>query len=172
MNFILYPFMALAAIGLALSISTHVLALLGLDMPGGQLVWHLHTGIFVVWLPTVLVSMRMTRHVKRKDFWKVAFLGCPVWMRRTLYALFAYAVLNFILFMFFSTGHVHSGGNAPASVVRGFSGHWMIFYGVAFGTLYSAIYRPELLKSRKCTNGHAVDPVARFCPTCGHAVPD
>jgi hypothetical protein len=169
MNFILYPFMLLAAAGLALSVIAHVLAIAGIELPGGQLVWSLHMGIFVVWIPTVLVSMRATRHVSQKDYWKVAFSGCPVWMKRTLYGLFGYAIFNFILFMFLSNDGPRPTGDAPASVIRGFSGHWMIFYGAAFGTLYSVIHAPHLFRDRKCPSGHVVVPSANFCPECGHA---
>jgi hypothetical protein len=171
MSIVLYPFMLLAAVGLALSVVAHVMALAGIELPGGQLVWTLHIGIFVVWIPTVLVSIRTTRHANRKDFWKVALSGCPAWMRKAFYVLFAYAILNFILFMLTTTNGRQPAGDAPPSVVRGFSGHWMIFYGAAFATLYSAIHAPHLFRDRKCPNGHAVGPVVHFCPECGHAFP-
>lgn len=171
MNLVLYPFMVLAAVGLALSVVAHGMALAGLQLPGGQMVWMLHVGIFVVWLPTILVAYGATRYANRKDFWKVALAGCPAWMRRALYMLFAYGVFNFIIFMF-GTGHdLHPSGDAPPSIVRGFSGHWMIFYGAAFATLYSAIHAPQLFRERTCPNGHSVAPTVRFCPECGHAFP-
>jgi hypothetical protein len=171
MRIVLYPFMLLAAVGLALSVVAHVMAFAGFEFPGGKLVWTLHIGIFVVWIPTVLVSIRTTRYASRKDFWKVALSGCPPWMRKALYVLFAYAILNFILFMLTTTNAPHPAGDAPPSVVRGFSGHWMIFYAAAFATLYSAIHAPRLFRDRKCPNGHAVDPTAHFCPECGYAFP-
>src|SRR6185312_9354330 len=98
MQIILYPFMIAAGIGFALSVMAHLLALAGIEPPGGSLVWDLHAGIFVVWIPAVIVSMRTTRFSGRKDFWKVALSGCPVWMRRVFYVIFAYAIINFILF--------------------------------------------------------------------------
>ena len=172
MTAILYLFLVLSVCGLALSIGAHLIALAGVAIPGGKLVWALHIGIFVVWIPTVLVSMQMTRYANRKDFWKVALAGCPLWMRRAGYVLFGYAILNFILFIATTASQPEQlSGDAPPSVVRGFSGHWMIFYGTAFATLYSRIYAPHLYRERRCPQGHAVSPTARFCPDCGYAFP-
>ncbi len=161
--------MVLAACGLALSIGAHCMALAGIPIPGGKLVWALHIGIFVVWIPAVLTSMQTRRYVNRKDFWKVALAGCPVWMRRSFYVLFGYAILNFIVFFATTASRPKQQiGDAPPSVVRGFSGHWMVFYGAAFAVLYSRIYAPQLYRERKCPQGHSVSPTARFCPDCGY----
>lgn len=170
----LYPFMVLAACGIALSIAAHFMALAGVPIPGGGLVWVLHAGIFVVWVPAVLVSLKMTRHASRKDLWKVALAGCPEWMRRSLYVLFGYAMLNFILFFVTTAGQPrkdHQNSSSP-EVIRGFSGHWMIFYGVAFAIFYSRIHSPELYRERKCPQGHSSAPTARFCSECGHDFSD
>ncbi|MDQ6628573.1 MAG: zinc ribbon domain-containing protein [Pseudomonadota bacterium] len=163
----LVSFMTLAAVGLLLSICAHLAALFGLPLPGRNAVFGLHVGIFVVWLPAVIVATRTTRAANRKDFWRTALSGCPVWMRRGLYMLFAYAILNFVIFMVGGTHGGQSGGAPMASEVRGFSGHWMMFYAAAFAILYSAVHAPHLLRDRKCANGHAVAPTAQFCPECG-----
>jgi len=164
--------MVLAAIGFILSVTAHVMALLGIPIPGGGLVWGLHIGIFVVWIPTVLVGNRMTRGTNRKDFWKTTLVGCPVWMQRALHVVFFYAIFNFIYFLITTSSHPKITGVAPPSIVRGFSGHWMLFYGAAFATLYSAIHAPRLLRERKCPQGHSVTPLDRFCPKCGTALPE
>lgn len=173
MKAVLYPFMLLAGSGLVLSLGAHCMALAGVRIPGGGLVWVLHAGIFVVWVPTVLVSARMTRHASRKDFWKVALAGCPVWMRRAGGVLFVYAFLNFFLFMATAPGKPKEPkqskmSETPLAVIRGFSGHWMIFYGAAFAVLYSMIHAPEAYRERKCPQGHKAAPDARFCSECGH----
>jgi hypothetical protein len=169
MKTVLYPFMVLAACGLVLSVAAHCMALAGIPVPGGKLVWSLHIGIFVVWIPTVLTSMQMTRYSNRKDFWKVTFAGCPVWMRRAVYALFGYAILNFIVFTASTGGQPkHLTGPAPPSMIRGFSGHWMVFYGMAFAILFSRIYAPQLYNERKCPQGHTASATARFCSECGY----
>jgi hypothetical protein len=168
MNALLYPFMLLSALGLLLSIGSHLAALAGFPIPGGNLVWFLHIGIFVVWLPTVLVTIRISRHGKRSDLWKLALSGCPAWARYALYGLLGYAVINFILGMSnmpSSYGGVTSA--TPGAELRLASGHWMAFYSAAFATLYSAINKSSLLKNRKCVQGHDVAPLDEFCPECG-----
>src|SRR5947208_750412 len=120
---ILFPFMALALIGFILSVAAHLAAVAGSPIPLGKGVWALHVGIFVVWLPTVLVGNRMTRGANRKDFWKIALVGCPKWMRTALYLVFGYAILNFVLFMATTASRSQPKGDAPREVIRGFSGH-------------------------------------------------
>jgi hypothetical protein len=70
-----------AGVGLVLSILSHLAALLGTQRPLGDQAFWLHMGIFVVWIPTVLVSQRLTSGVDRKDFWNAALRGCPAWMK-------------------------------------------------------------------------------------------
>jgi hypothetical protein len=172
MTALLYPLMPLAACGFILSVAAQILALTGIPLPGGNLVWMLHVGIFVVLIPAVLVSARCARYPHRRDFWKVVLAGCPAWMRRAVYVIFGYAIFNFILFMFIVNGHPKPAGDAPPSVIRGFSGHGMAFYSAAFAILYAVIHSPNLLRERKCPWGHSVSPAARFCPECGHAFPE
>ena len=163
MNLILYPFMLLAACGFALSMAAHGMALAGAVIPGGKLVLALHIGIFVVLLPVVFLSRKTARNANGKDFWKIALAGCPVWMRRGFYVLFAYGIFNFILLIATTVGQPkHQTGDALPSVIRGFSGHWMVFYGAAFAVLYSRIHAPHLYRERKCPQGHVVTPIARF----------
>jgi hypothetical protein len=61
----------------------------------------------VVWIPAVLVAQRLVGSTNRKDFWKVVLKGSPDWMRYMVYTFFAYAFVNFLLFM----GKAPSGGN-------------------------------------------------------------
>jgi hypothetical protein len=96
MSALLFPFMLIAAVGFVSSAAAHIASLAGVQPPGGGLVWSLHIGIFVVWIPTVLVATRITGGTDRKDFWKLVLSGCPAWMRQAGYVLFAYAILNFI----------------------------------------------------------------------------
>jgi hypothetical protein len=163
----LVPFIWLAALGFALSVAAHVASIAGIPLPGGQSIWLLHIGIFVVWIPTVLISGKVMRGERRRDFWKIVLSGCPPWMLVLGYALFGYVFLNFFYFMATSSGHGHYTGDPPPSVIRGFSGHWMLFYGVAFMTLYSVKRKPGLLGQATCSNGHAVSSADRFCRVCG-----
>jgi hypothetical protein len=139
MRILLYPLGVMAAAGFLLSLAAHLLAITGTEVPGGGKVWALHLGIFVVWLPVVLISRRKPQRGQCKDHWKAVMSACPVWMSRGLKLLFAYALVNFMLFFVGTIGQPKPHGAAPPAVIRGFSGHWMVFYGAAFITFYSAI---------------------------------
>lgn len=165
---ILTFFMTLAAIGLVLSVAVHLCALFGFNVPFAKEAWGLHGGIFVVWLPTVIVAHRLSKDFKQKDLWKAALRGCPTWMKYITYFFFGYAILNFAIFMF---GTMASpAGKSELNELRGFSGHWMAFYSAAMSVLYSAINYESYDDTRKCLNGHAVSPLAKFCEECGAPV--
>ena len=67
--------------------------------------------------------------------------------------------------------HPQPPGEAPPEVVRGFSGHWMVFYSAAFATLYSASVIGYSGLDRKCPNGHTVAVTAKYCDECGAELP-
>jgi len=164
----LYPFILLAAVGLALSVLVHVSALLGWPDPFESYVWGLHAGVFVVWPPAILVTQRYTRDFKQAEFWKAALRGCPRWMRTMMYACLGYAIVNFGWFMFSD----FSGGapRATDNDVRAFSGHWMAFYSAALAVMYSASRIDPYDATRKCLQGHTVSPLSNFCEQCGSPV--
>lgn len=165
MNTILYPFIVLSLIGLVLSIFVHFASLLGFNLPDAAM--GLHIGIFVVWIPTVIVGNRLTKNTPRNDYWKVALQGCPAWMKYMTYVFFGYAFINFALFFFGSFGvQANSTGDVSPSVLRGFSGHWMAFYSAALAMLYSGT-RASQMQTRRCSNGHAVSLSAKYCEKCG-----
>jgi hypothetical protein len=166
---LLYPFMFLSALGFLLSLVAHVVSICGLSIPDRIPVMDLHIGIFIVWFPAVLVAGRMTNSTNRKDFWKVALSGCPLWMRRSFYVIGGYALLNFAFFIL-RGGTRASGGEASPSIVWGFSGHWLAFYGAAFAILYSAIHAPQIMQKRYCSEGHLTSPSDDFCPKCGRSL--
>ena len=159
MEILLYPFVALSALGLILSLAAHIGALLGLNVPSAAMA--LHIGIFVVWFPAVIVSnFSLTKKYDRKDFWKVVLRGAPKWMQYMTYGFFGYALINFAIFIFVDT----------SNVIRGFSGHWMAFYSAALAILYSAIQIKKKGLIRKCPNGHEVSLNAAFCEECGQMI--
>jgi len=138
-----FPFLLIAGTGFLLSLAAHVLALPGKAMPGGGLVWALHVGIFLVWIPAILFTRRKLQNVPRGKQMDAVLRDSPLWMRRTVKILFVYAFVNFLLFMVSTMGHPKPAGAAPPAVIRGFSGHWMIFYAVAFVTFYSIVKRRD-----------------------------
>jgi len=135
--------MVIAAAGFVPSVAAHVMALAGKILPGGGLVWMLHVGIFLVWFPAILSNKRKFKTLKRRVEWETMLAVCPVWMRRVLKLVFAYALVNFVLFFMATIGQPKPTGAAPARVIRGFSGHWMVFYWAAFVTLCAGIKTPH-----------------------------
>src|SRR5438270_8806664 len=121
MKVLAFPLLLIAGAGFLLSLTAHVLALFGIAMPGGGLVWALHVGIFVVWIPAILLSKRRLSNVPRKDQMNAMLGDSPVWMRRAVKILFVYALVNFLLFIISMTGHPKPTEAAPPAVIRGFS---------------------------------------------------
>jgi hypothetical protein len=141
-----------ALIGFCLSLAVHVAALLGADV-SEQVphLWLLHVGVIVVFGPLVLASHRA---FGRAPSFAVIRSAYPAWAVMIAAVLFPYAVLNFILFMVATEGGtphaeggrfiLHSHGKLireissseyvafKANEVRGFSGHWLVFYFAAF----------------------------------------
>ena len=155
----LVPFALLAGAGFVASVVVHVLSWTPLVLP--EWVMGLHFGIFVVWLPAVLAARPLTADRPQRDFWRAALRGSPAWMRQLVRLTLAYAVLNFIVFLATSFGRE----GAPT---RGFSGHWMAFYGAAAAILWSALHAVD--ERRLCLNGHVTSSTARFCEICGAGV--
>lgn len=169
---ILVPLLALAAMGFLCSVLVHIAALVGFVPPGGNAVFALHVGIFVVWFPVVFLAMRISQGQRGFKSWVPLLSGCPVWFRGLLLALFAYTFLNFFLAFNGEVGHQQQSDALAPATLRGFSGHWMLFYAAGFGVLLTAYRRPWMLRAAKCPAGHKVLHDAKFCPTCGAALPE
>lgn len=165
---VLRPLMWLAIAGFCASLVVHVLALFGVPSPFGAATWLLHAGIFVVWLPTVLVAQRLAKSVRQADLWKAILRGCPPWVRTGAYVVGGYAFVNFAVFAFQTV--TYAKGNIPENIeYRGFSGHWMVFYFVGAAALYSASRLG--LSQRRCPRGHEASPFANYCDVCGMQLP-
>jgi hypothetical protein len=157
---ITYPTMVLSAVGLLACVTLHIATLLAAPELAGKVTSVLFPGIFVVWLPTVLVMNRLTRDFKQKDIWKAALRGCPEWMRRTLWIIWGYAIFATFILPFLLGSNA---GAAPASFVI----FPAAFYSTSFAVMYSAAKADEFDSSRHCLNGHTISPLAKFCEECG-----
>ena len=142
---VLWPLVILAAIGLGVSLWVHIGALGGTRVVPEAYFFILHVGVFIVFIPAILVGQRLVGSTARKDFWKAVLRWAPDWMRCMVYGFFAYAIANFALFMIQAPPHGGSG-NPPAVVWRGFSGHWMAFYSASMAILYSVVNSPDVSK--------------------------
>ncbi len=90
-------FGVLALVGLLLSLAVHILAVSGSDMtPAMDSVWPLHVGALIVFFAFVFSLRKEYR--KKLKFADLRTLF-PSWVIFLGIALFAYVILNFVLFM-------------------------------------------------------------------------
>jgi hypothetical protein len=142
----------LAAVGFMLAAAVHLAAVLGLDLTGGRTAPFvaLHVGIFPLFFAALLALGGELRGVPTAEKPKRILGLVPRGWRYLVAALFYYAAANFVLFMLASGGgspHQHGDAYhlvrhgrvvraltreeyeaAKVWVVRGFSGHWLVFY--------------------------------------------
>ena len=99
----------------------------------------------------------MTNRMNPIEFYKIVFKETPTWMSLIAIGGFFYALINFMFFMSSQSGTpdikdgqyilqnhgqliktltLHEYHHYKANEVRGFSGHWMAFYGMAAAILY------------------------------------
>ncbi len=119
----------IAAAGFLASLVCHIMSWTNNQPALGRSVFLLHAGIFAVWIPLVIFA---NRTMPRPGGGNLEHLlaELPKWLRRALSCLFVYAVLNFVYFIFCTQKYPKHG--VPFSLeLRGFSGHWMMFYGMA-----------------------------------------
>jgi hypothetical protein len=166
MNILIYPFLALSAVGFAALLVIHVASLIGVAYPFERFLGILGPGLFVVFLTMIFVMNRLTRDFKQKDIWRAALRGCPTWMRRAVWTISGYSWLGFFVWPLIFGGGMDSATNKA----RVGSGVLMIFYLISFAVLYSATKAQTLDESRRCLNGHHVSPLAKFCEECGAPV--
>jgi hypothetical protein len=92
-------------------------------------VFALHAGIFIVWIPLVIFATRSAPDRRRGNLEHLLAV-LPDGARVAMYGLFGYAFLNFAYFLYSSSPYPRH--EVPFRLeLRGFSGHWMLFYGVA-----------------------------------------
>ncbi|MDW7695837.1 hypothetical protein R9C00_25195 [Flammeovirgaceae bacterium SG7u.111] len=163
------PLFFLAVTGWVLGLTVHLLSVANIDLTEkAPYVWLLHIGIFAVWLPAVLELRNNKEFKKYRDeatndsmnpvaFYKLIFSKTPTWFAILALGGFAYAMINFMLFITSQAGVpdiqegqyvLHNHGEIlrtiteqeyhhyKANEVRGFSGHWMAFYGMAAAILF------------------------------------
>jgi hypothetical protein len=137
-----------AATLLIVSLVVHVSTFLGIDpmakWPG---VMFIHLAIFPPFIAAIYYAERTSR--KGREGQDKVFKSAPLWLRTLAGVFFAYALVNFAVFLILNEGggpHERDGKyvltshgtvlrelskaeyhRQQAYVVRGFSGHWMMF---------------------------------------------
>lgn len=125
-----YSLLAVAsAAGLLASAACHLAGWLWIDPPWGKSVFALHVGIFAVWIPLVINANRTMPKGNGGNLDHL-LAELPVWARIGVGVLFVYAIAHFLLFMW-QAGRYPKTEVPLALQVRGFSGHWMMFYAAA-----------------------------------------
>ena len=160
-------FMVVAGVGFLLSLAVHFASVFGVALFPRE-PWFLHVGIFVVWPAAILCSNALAKDFPRDQLWRAALRGCPKPMRYGMQGLVAYTVLNFAHFLVTT----ERDSRSSAVMIRGFSGHWLVFYYAAFAILFSYLQVQKQDLTRRCRNGHVVPPAAKFCAECGSPVGD
>jgi hypothetical protein len=136
--------MAMATVGLGLSLWVHFAALGGHKVASDALFTGLHLGIFIVCFPAALLAGRRSGSYQ-KVAWKTILKGLPLWIRLAVWLFSGYATISFFIFFFPASSRVSSSGGSGTQLMdwRGFSGHWMAFYSWALAVLYSTIHTPN-----------------------------
>jgi hypothetical protein len=155
-----------ALTGYLLGLIVHLLSLADIDILSNfPFIWLLHLGIFVVWIPTIF-EIRKRQQLEQKhsltknnplSFFKVMFSRTPKWLTIVAIVGFIYAIINFSLAFLSQTGtpDIKDGQyilqnhgqliriiteqeyhHDQANEARGFSGHWIAFYGIALAVLF------------------------------------
>jgi hypothetical protein len=157
-----------AAGGWLISLLVHLLSVADVDLLAHfPFVMALHIGVFVVGIPVFFYTRSKANagNTRRNPIalLRTLFGEQPIWMKGLAAAGFFYAILNFSLFMASQPGVpdirdgqyiLHNHGQLiktlteqeyhhyQANVVRGFSGHWIAFYGI-IATLAYPLRRRE-----------------------------
>lgn len=152
---------ALALFGIAFMI--HVLSVVNVPVQEYiPFVWGLHLGVFVVFFPAIIFLIidsggfdnkqtRSERAAKNRKKILKLFQTAPRWLSVLVVVVFIYAIMNMFLFMSSQLGgpDIINGEIILKKIdkaeylfyrtneLRGFSGHWLVFFGISALTLYT-----------------------------------
>lgn len=155
----------IALLGSISAITVHILSILGVDVADTlPFIWALHIGIFVVWIPTILSLKKLQKQNKKANAFTLLTKNKPKWLLGLIIVIAAYTGFNFI-FSISKTGGTTSNKNGVyslqnrgkyirnitkeeyhlhgANTLRGFSGHWILFYTIATIALYKGESKEE-----------------------------
>jgi len=84
-------------------------------------------------------------------------------MQRLVYIVFGYSWLGFFLLPMLFGGGMESQVNSA----RVMSAVLLSFYTIAAAVLSSTLNFERFDATRRCLNGHSMQPLAKFCEECG-----
>jgi hypothetical protein len=157
---IAYSVVVVSALGVIACFLLHIASFFAGPEFGQYLPRILIFGLIIVWVPTVLLMNTLTADFKQRDLWKAALRGCPAWMQRTLWVVWGYVFFAAFILPFLR-------GSDPGASPGSFLIFPAAFYSTSFAVMYSVLNVDRFDASRRCLNGHAISPLAKFCEECG-----
>ena len=130
----------LSVIGLCCTIFIHIAAVIELTFNHYDKVFYLLKGLFIVGVPTILISTPLlNKDSEKKSFLKSAFADGPLWVNILLYVSFGYAFFNLAYMMYIGNPMLNG-----ISMARFISGHLLPFYSGLLATLLTSLrYVPK-----------------------------
>lgn len=139
-DFKLILLIVISVIGLVISAVIHFCSLFHIYEPPREVMILIDMGFIVVFYPACIVSNKMRNKANIKDFKNAIFSACPKWLSIMTGLLIIYAMGGLIFVIYkrhFSSAVNANGQGIIDNSFRGFSGHWMALYSLAFAILYS-----------------------------------
>lgn len=168
---LIYPFLAVSAVGFVLSTVEHLASITGDHFLSPSLRTLLFFGIAIVGIPSAFAAKFLAGKTKKHD-WRFQLRATPPWMRYGVLVLIVYALVNIAMLTdtfssaTFTNKTKQEDPGAPTSI-RVNTAHAMAIYGVAFALLYSALHVREYDRNRRCAGGHLIPPTEKVCQICG-----
>lgn len=160
---------AISFAGFLASVAVHLLSCLEINVTRFvPYVWSLQSGVFVLFILTAAAAAREFKYRGgiNKTYWQKFYAPMPGWTKYLINALCVYVVISTALFIYqagqtpeapdvVNGNYVVRGAKAKilrqiseeeydrrySAIVRGFSGHWLIFYLIP--ALYFGYHRKE-----------------------------
>ena len=127
-----YAVLSLATVGFLAALIVHVAAILGQTHPFDLSSDYLFAGLFLVWIPTGLLTNASGPKQGGRWQWRAVLRGCPKFLQRAMWILSGYAwVLVGLPFIYRSeTGSAHYRARSVSSI-------YLAIYSAAVCVLYS-----------------------------------
>ena len=169
--------MILSISGLIFSAVVHFSMIFNIYNPPRKLIVLIYIGHIAVIYPALIISKKIRDKANIKDFKKAIVNACPNWMSVMTGVFIAYTLAGLIFFAFkrhLSGTVVTNEDMIVDNSFRGFSGHWMALYSLAFTILYSCrnLKNDEeaILEVTSSFDEEEKNKFIRFNCTCGQKI--
>lgn len=130
--------MVISIFGFILSAAVHLCMIFNIYVPPRELFILINVGFIAVFYPALIIRKKVRGETKKKEFNNAIFNICPGWLSVMLGLLimYAFAGLAFFVFERYSGSMVTAEERIIDNSIRGFSGHRMALYSLAFTMMY------------------------------------